>query len=102
MAVRALRAVVDDLRCRDLLELVEEVAARRGVLVSQVCGTARTLSVSRARHETWWRIRHHPERSYSFFEIGRLFGRHHTTIMAGVATHARRLRPIAIDSAANA
>lgn len=91
MARRNVRAVVDDLRRRDLLEIVEQVAARRGVLVRQLCGAARTLSVSHARHEGWWRMRHHPERSYSLFEIGRLFGRHHTTIMAGLEAHARRL-----------
>lgn len=91
MACRSAHAVVEDLRVRDLLELVEDVAARRGVLVDQLCGDARTLSVSCARQEAWWRMRRHPERRYSLFEIGRLFSRHHTTIMAGIAAHARRL-----------
>jgi chromosomal replication initiation ATPase DnaA len=91
MPRRPVRAVVDDLRRRDLLDLVEKVAAYRGVLVDQLCGTARTLSVSRARQEAWWHIRHHPERSYSLFEIASLFGRHHTTILAGIEAHARRL-----------
>lgn len=91
MASRSARAVIDDLRLRDLLELVEHVAMRRGVLVEQLCGTTRTLSVSRARQEVWWRLRHHPERFYSFFEIAQLFGRHHATVMDGVAAHARRL-----------
>jgi chromosomal replication initiation ATPase DnaA len=91
MSKRSTCAVIDDLRLRDLLQLVEEVARRRGVLVEQLCGTERTLSISRARQEAWWRLRHHPERYYSFFEIARLFGRHHTTIMAGVTAHAHRL-----------
>jgi chromosomal replication initiation ATPase DnaA len=88
---RPVHAVLDDLRRRDLLALVEEIAARRGVLVDHLCGTARTPDVSRARQEAWWYMRHHPERYYSLIDIARLFGRHHTTIMAGVAAHTRRL-----------
>lgn len=99
MASRPSHVVLDDLRRRDLLDLVEEVAVRRGVLVDHLCGTARTLSVSRARQEAWWRMRRHPERCFSLFEIARLFGRHHTTIMAGVAAHARRLEKDATPSA---
>lgn len=91
MSKRSTCDVIDDLRLRDLLQLVEEVAKRRGVLVEHLCGMERTLSISRARQEAWWHLRHHPERSYSFFEIARLFGRHHTTIMAGVSAHAYRL-----------
>ena len=87
MASRPPHVVIDDLRRRDLLDLVEEVPTRRGVLVDHLCATGRTLSVSHARQETWWRMRHHPERCYTLFEIARFFGRHHTTI----AAHARRL-----------
>lgn len=91
MARRTVHDVVDDLRRRDLLTLVEQIAMRRGVLVDHLCGSSRTLSVSRARQEAWWRMRHHPERYYSLSDIARLFGRHHTTIMAGIEAHARRL-----------
>lgn len=92
MPQRPVHAVVDDLRRRDLLALVQEIAMRRGVLVDHVCGSSRTSNVSRARQEAWWHMRHHPERYYSLIDIARLFGRHHTTVMAGVAAHARRLR----------
>lgn len=88
---RPIDSVLETLRVRDLLDLVAHIAARRGVPVDQLCGLGRTQSVSRARQETWWRLRHHPERSYSFEEIARIFGRHHTTVIAGVAAHARRL-----------
>jgi chromosomal replication initiation ATPase DnaA len=43
-----------------------------------------------ARQELWWLIRRHPERSYSFLEIARFFGRDHTTVLHGVAAHERR------------
>ena len=82
--------IVDSLRVRDLLTLVGEVCKRRGVTLYEVCGRTRSQAVSCARQEVWWRIRHHPERHYSYPEIARLFVRDHTTIIAGIDAHARR------------
>jgi chromosomal replication initiation ATPase DnaA len=82
--------VIDALAARGLLELLERVCARRGVTPLELCGHGRTRSVAAARQELWWLIRRHPERSYSFFEIARLFGRDHTTVLHGVAAHQRR------------
>jgi chromosomal replication initiation ATPase DnaA len=79
------------LRVRDLLVLVDEVCKRRGVTRNEVCGRTRSRAVSYARQEIWWRIRHHPERVYSYPEIARLFARDHTTILAGISAHQRRL-----------
>jgi chromosomal replication initiation ATPase DnaA len=75
---------------RDLLELVGNVCRTHGVTVDEVCGRTRTQAVSWARHETWWRLRHHPERHYSLAEIGRLFGRDHTTVLHGIQAHRLR------------
>jgi len=83
--------VIDALRARDLLELVEDICRTRGVVLHELCGRTRSRSVSRARHETWWCIRRHPERHYSVLEIARLFGRDHTTVSAGIDAHRRRL-----------
>ena len=44
-----------------------------------------------ARHEVWWRIRHHPDRRYSLQEIALLFGNNHATVWAGLQAHQRRL-----------
>jgi chromosomal replication initiation ATPase DnaA len=82
--------VPDQLRARDLLTLVSDVCKRRGVTLDEVCGRARSQAISRARQEVWWRIRHHPERSYSYPEIARLFARDHSTILAGISAHERR------------
>jgi chromosomal replication initiation ATPase DnaA len=90
MIAKPLPAVIEDLSVRDLLCLVEEVCRRRGVPRDQVCGRTRTQSVSRARQEVWWLLRHHPERHYSLLEIARLFGRDHATVVAGLAAHHRR------------
>jgi chromosomal replication initiation ATPase DnaA len=83
--------VTDRLRVRDLVDLVDEVCKRRGVTLDEVCGRTRSRAVSYARQEVWWRIRHHPERAYSYPEIARLFARDHTTIIAGISAHERRV-----------
>lgn len=88
---KSLHAVLIDLRVRDLLELVAQVGAHRGVTLDELCGRGRTQSVSRARQEIWWRLRHHPERCYSLVDIARIFGRHHTSVMVGIEAHRRRL-----------
>lgn len=83
--------VLRTLQQRDLLDLVREISARRGVVVDQLCGRVRTRSVSWARQEVWWRLRNHPERYYSLLEIAHLFGRDHATVSAGIRAHGRRL-----------
>jgi chromosomal replication initiation ATPase DnaA len=84
--------VVEALEARDLLDLVLDVCRRRGVLLDELCGRLRSQSIAGARHEAWWRIRHHPERAYSLSEIARLFGRDPSTVLAGVRAHAHHLR----------
>jgi chromosomal replication initiation ATPase DnaA len=91
MTITSARAVLENLRRRDLLALVREISTRRGVLLDELCGRQRARSVSRARQEVWWRMRHHPERYYSLLEIARLFGRDHGTVVAGIQAHDRRL-----------
>lgn len=83
--------VVARLAERDLFELVEAIAHRRGVTTIELCGRCRTKAVSRARQEAWWLLRHDAERHYSICEIARLFGRDPTTVLAGVAAHAQRM-----------
>lgn len=92
---KSVEAVLADLRAHELLELVEEVRRRRGVALHELCGRARSQNVAAARHELWWRIRHHPERCYSLPEIGRLFGRDHTTVLHGLSAYQRRHAGIA-------
>jgi chromosomal replication initiation ATPase DnaA len=84
-------SVIDTLRVRDLLDLAHAVCRERGVTLDELCGRARSMAASRARQELWWRMRHHPERFYSFQDIGRIFGRDHSTIAGGIAAHQFRL-----------
>lgn len=85
--------VIAALRAHNLLPLLEHLCERRGVVPDDVCGRTRAQSVTQARQELWWSIRHHPQRFYSLLEIARLFRRDHTTIAHGVAAHARRQTP---------
>jgi chromosomal replication initiation ATPase DnaA len=89
MPSKAAAAVVQDLQARNLLELVQQVGARRGVCLTELCGRTRTRNVVAARHEVWWRIRNHPERCYSLHEIAHLFGNDHATVWAGLRAHQR-------------
>ena len=86
----AAQRVIDNLKIRDLLDLVDHVCVRRGVTREELCGRRQTRSVARARHELWFLMIEHPERYYSHSEIGRLFERDPTSIMSGVRGHRRR------------
>jgi len=83
--------MMNGLDVRDLLGLVDDVCRRRAVTRQEICGRTRTKAIASARHELWWRLRHDPETCFSYQEIGRLFARHHVTILHGVRAHQRRL-----------
>ena len=83
-------AVIAALTIRGLLSLADTICARRGVTRDELCGPNRTAGVAAARHELWWMIRNHPERHYSFSEIGRIVHRNHASVRHGIAAHARR------------
>ena len=86
--------IVDALRDRDLLDLLDAVCRRRNVTREEVCGRRRTRNIARARQELWWELRRDP--GMSFGEIARLFDRNHTTVMTGVRVFARtRAAPLA-------
>ena len=84
------RRVIDNLRVRGLLDLVDNVCLRRGITRDELCGRCRTRALTRARHELWYLILEHPERYYSQSEIGRLFERDHTTVASGIRAHQQR------------
>jgi chromosomal replication initiation ATPase DnaA len=90
---RWIAVVLTALEARNLTPLLDEVCCRRGVVRQDLCGRARTLSVSRARQELWWLIRNQPDRHYSFPEIAALFLRDHTTVLQGIRAHQRRAAP---------
>lgn len=76
-----LAAIVEALRVRGLLRLVDETVRPFFVTREDALGRSRTLSVARARKAVYVALR---EKGLSYTEIGRLVGRDHTTVVAGV------------------
>lgn len=91
-------AVVDAIKSRGLFPILEEVCRRRAVTPIEVCGRRRTKNVVKARHEVWWRLRNRYGSSFSYPELGLLFDRDHTTVMAGVRSFAEDNPAIDFDS----
>lgn len=83
--------VLAELNARDLLPIVRDVCRAHGVTLDEVCGTLRTHSVARARHEAWWRVLNHPDRHYSIEDVARIFARSGSTVDWGIQSRARRL-----------
>lgn len=80
------------LAARALLDLVDDVCARRGVTRNELLGRTRTHAIVAARQEFWWLIRHHPGRCYSYAEIAAIVGRDPSTVLHGIVAHQRRHR----------
>ena len=86
--------ILHALSARDLLGLLDSICSRRGVSREELCGRGRTQPVARARHELWWSLRHHPQHHFTYQEIGRIFGRNHSSILHGVRGFQRAQREL--------
>lgn len=69
--------------------IAREVSLVTGVSLKEMRSSWRATHICAARHEAWWRMRH--ELSLSYPQIGRLWGRDHTTILNGVRKHQARI-----------
>lgn len=72
-----------------LLDIVSTVAAKHDVSLSEVMGRSRLQRFIFARQDAYWALRH--EAGLSFPQIGRFFGRDHTTIIYGISAHEKRM-----------
>lgn len=88
MNAAELRDALDE---RDLLDLCADLARQHGATVDEVLSPSRSPRVSHARQAIWYALRHHSERRYSYPDLGRLFGRDHSTIIYGVRAYERWL-----------
>ena len=82
--------IIAHLSVLDLLEVAEDICRTHGVRLSDVMQKDRHKSIVAARFAIWYAMRKHPDRCYSFPDIGRIWGADHTTIMHGVAMHEQR------------
>jgi hypothetical protein len=67
---------------RDLLELCLPICRRHGVTVEDLDCQAPAWGEGAALHEIWAAL--HETGNWSFPRIGKLFGRHHVTVLQGV------------------
>lgn len=97
---KVVRPTPDDLEAElaalGWLRYVEGVALTAGLSVRRILSADQTRRVVRARHEAMAAIRDFTGASYP--EIGRAFGRDHTTVLAGVR-RADALRPRPTEAA---
>lgn len=68
---------------------LERIAREEGVTIGAILGLSRYPRVVKARHRAMAVIRWSTEWSYP--EIGRLFNRDHTTVMAGVEKYEAKI-----------
>ena len=73
--------------------ITKEVCVKYGVTFAEIVSHRKPTPVINARREAWWRIRHEVMingRAISYPEIGRRFGKDHTTILHSVQMYERR------------
>lgn len=66
--------------------IMMKVALRTGHLFSEVTGRCREQDLVDARHRAFWGMRAGTD--WSLSDIGRFFGRDHTTVLHGVRKHS--------------
>lgn len=78
------------LEARRVLSLCADVALANGATIDEVLEPGRsTRRVTKARWAVWAALR--GRHDYSYWDLGRLFGRHASTIFDGVRTHVQSL-----------
>lgn len=80
--------VLANLKARGLAESAAEHAALYGVTLDEMLGATKRRAATLARHTYWVWLRANYE--YSYPELGRIFARHHQTVLMGVR-HAEAL-----------
>lgn len=90
-------SMIDLLGCQErgaldrVKELVDRSASRWGVDTATIYGKRRYRAAAFARQHAWRLIREDPiTRHYSLTDIGRMFGRDHTTVLHGIRNDRAR------------
>jgi hypothetical protein len=92
MIDEATRRLEARLEVRGLLEGVWKIARTRRVTLKQLAGRGRTRAVSAARHVIWQWMR--SEFNFSYPEIGIIWDRDHTTVMAALTREGSEAKQI--------
>ncbi len=73
-----------------LLEVTEDICRKHGVMLHQVLRRDRHKSIAGARQAIWFAMYNHPDRNYSYPDIGNVWGYDHVTILNGCRAHRKR------------
>lgn len=78
-----------------VLAIVAETAAYHDITIEDILGPSHKRVFAHPRHECFYRVynelyRPDGSRAFSLLSIGRLFKRHHTTVMDGINRFAER------------
>lgn len=68
------------------METINRICRRHRVMFEDVCTTSRIPAVVPCRQEIWWTLR---QAGATYYDMGKRFGFHHTTIMHGVEAWGR-------------
>lgn len=71
------------------LAIIADVARKRHLTADDLYGDSRSRPIAHARQEAFWAL--HRGLRLSLPTIGRMFNRHHTTVLAGVRAHEKRM-----------
>lgn len=85
--------IVDELKRHRLWILTRTIAAAYFTTPGRVVGERRLKRDVHARHALWASI--YAMGRYSLPELGRMFGRDHTTILVGIRKHNARIGELA-------
>ena len=82
------RAIIAAIKDRaTTLAIAKQVSAETGVRLADIMGRSRLAYLCRIRELIWF-IAH--ENGASLAQIGRVFGRDHTTVMSGIRNERKR------------
>ncbi len=73
------------------LDIAFSAARAEGIPLDVMLTRSRAQGPARARQRAWYALRHHPLVKLSLPDIATTWGYDHTTVMAGINSHAARL-----------
>jgi chromosomal replication initiation ATPase DnaA len=77
-------------------DLIQATAIVEGIPVAMLMGASRGVRYSRPRHRIWWIARN--ELGVTCSQLGRLFGRDHTTCRSGVARYETAFQDLPVEA----
>lgn len=88
--------IVAELKERELYDLAEHIAKKHACSIAEMLGPRRFEAFAHARQEFWSEL--YGTGHWSLPRLAKLFGRDHTTILAGIHSHYVRVMAPAVEA----